>query len=129
LAVVLDQFGQILRFGIVGLLSNIAIYLLYLILTGNGVEHKTAMTVLYAAGFTSTYLFNRNWTFKSSGKISTSFPLYVLTYVIGYFINLFFLFALVDLAGFDHRLVQGCMILVVAAFLFFTQKRLIFKDQ
>lgn len=124
----LSDIARLLKFGIVGLVSNIVVYLMYLIITSQGVEHKKAMSILYFVSVMITFLLNRNWTFKSYSNAHKSFLLYIFSYLVGYVINLLSLFVLVDLAGFDHRLVQGCMVLVIAAFLYTAQVKFVFKE-
>ena len=58
---------QGLRFGIVGLVSNAVLYLLYLLLTTVGVGHKTAMTLLFAVGTLQTFVVNKRWTLAIEG--------------------------------------------------------------
>ena len=76
-----------------------------------------------------TFLFNRNWTFRHDGSLTSSFWKYAFVYLCGYFINWVTLFLLVDIAGWRHQLVQGVTILVIAAFIFVTQKLSISKNR
>ena len=55
-----NTLGQLIRYGIVGFLSNAVGYLLYIGVTTAGVEHKLAMTLLYALGVIQTFYFNKN---------------------------------------------------------------------
>ena len=119
---------QVIRYGIVGLASNGVLYAGYLLLTAVGVGSKTAMTILYAVGVMQTFLFNRRWTFGYGGGVSGSFVRYVVTYGLGYLLNLAALALLVDGFAYPHQLVQGVMIFVVAAFLFLLQKRWVFPE-
>lgn len=59
--------GQLLRYGMVGVLSNLVGYLLYLAITGAGVEHKLTMSLLYVVGVAQTFFFNRRWSFRHEG--------------------------------------------------------------
>jgi hypothetical protein len=72
---------QAIRFGVVGFLSNILLYLLYLLFTLMGVGHKTAMTLLFAIGATQTFVFNKLWTFEHQGIIGSSLVKYFLAYM------------------------------------------------
>ncbi|MBS0543123.1 MAG: GtrA family protein, partial [Proteobacteria bacterium] len=59
--------GQLIRYGIVGFASNAVGYLLYLAITAAGMEHKLAMTLLYAVGVAQTFVFNKRWSFGHGG--------------------------------------------------------------
>ena len=118
---------QFFRYAVVGLISNLALYLAYLLLTELGMGHKTAMSLLYATGTSLTFLFNRNWTFGHDGHLTKAFAGYATIYAMGYLFNLVALYLLVDRLGFNHQWVQGCLIILVAVLLFTLQKYVVFK--
>jgi len=123
----MDIHGQLLRYGVVGIVSNGALYLGYLALTSLGVGHKTAMTGLYAAGVLGTFFFNRRWTFLHQGGIAESFLRYVTTFLLGYILNLSGLAFFVDRLCYPHQIVQALLVFVVAAFLFVMQRFWVFR--
>lgn len=120
---------QLSRYALVGLVSNIVGYLLYLLLTYAGMGHKTAMTLLYAVGVLQTFYFNRGWSFGHDGEISVAFVRYVSAYALGYLFNLAMLMLLVDQWGWPHQWVQGVMIFVLACMLFLLQRYWVFRAQ
>ena len=117
---------QLFRYGLVGLTSNAFGFLLYLVLTYAGMGHKTAMSLLYGVGVLQTFYFNRRWTFGHNGPNSTAFARYVVTYAVGYLVNLVVLIMLVDRWGYPHQWVQAAMIFILAAFLFAAQRYWVF---
>jgi putative flippase GtrA len=119
--------GQLIRYGIVGVLSNAVGYLLYLAITAAGVEHKLAMTLLYAVGVAQTFFFNKRWSFRHGGTHGPAFVRYCMAYGLGYVINLLVLFVLVDHLGYPHQVVQGMMVLALAVMLFLLQKFWVFR--
>ena len=119
---------QFFRYALIGLVSNIALYFAYLLMTSMGIGHKTAMTSVYAVGVLQTYVFNRRWTFLYRGDISGSMLRYVATYAFGYLFNLVALLLLVDVLRMPHRVVQGVLILSVATMLFLLQKYWVFRQ-
>lgn len=120
--------GQLIRYGIVGVASNAVGYLLYLGITAAGMEHKLAMTLLYAMGVAQTFIFNKRWSFGHGGAHGPAFLRYCLAYSIGYLLNLAALFVLVDKLGYPHQIVQGAMILTLAVMLFLLQKFWVFRS-
>lgn len=120
---------QFVKYALVGLASNGLLYLAYLLLTGLGLGHKTAMTLLYALGVLQTFVFNRGWTFGHRGRASHAFVRYVAAYACGYALNLGALLLLVDRLGFAHEAVQGLMILALAVMLFLLQRFWVFRER
>jgi putative flippase GtrA len=121
--------GQFVRYGIVGIASNGALYLLYLGLTAVGTGPKVAATIAYAAGVLQTFAFNRRWSFGHGGAPGGALLRYALAYGAGYFVNMLALVLFVDRAGYPHRWVQAVMILVLALFLFAVQKTWVFRER
>jgi putative flippase GtrA len=119
--------AQLARFGTVGLLSNLMLYLLYLGATALGVGHKTAMSVLYCISVLQSFFLNRAWTFGHRGAAGAPLARYWALYAAGYLVNLGLLYALVDVAGFAHQLVQAALIVLIAALTFTLQKYWVFR--
>jgi len=118
---------QGVRFIIVGVASNLVLYLFYLTLTTLGLGYKTAMTLLYAVGVLQTFFFNKRWTFEHDGATRTALIRYIVAYAFGYLLNLLVLLVLVDRLGLPHQWVQGLMIFTLAAMLFLLQRYWIFR--
>lgn len=118
---------QFFRYAVVGLASNAVLYICYLVVTSAGIGHKTAMTVLYIIGVLQTYIFNRRWTFLYRGEASGSMLRYAASYAFGYLFNLAALFALVDILGLPHQVVQGALVMMVATLIFLLQKYWVFR--
>lgn len=117
---------QAIRYAVVGIASNLALYVLYLALTAFGVGPKSAMSGLYLLGMLQTFMFNKRWTFSHVGAHRGPFIRYVLSYAFGYLLNLAVLLILVDWAHWPHQIVQGVMILILAAMLFLLQRYWVF---
>ncbi len=120
------EIRRLARYGIVGVASNGVLYLIYLLLTANGVGPKTAMTLLYVVGILQSFFFNRAWTFGHRGNVPASLVKYASCYAFGYVFNWFMLFLLVDRIGWPHRPVQAVLILVTAMMLYLLQRQWVF---
>ncbi|MDH5641939.1 MAG: GtrA family protein [Nitrospira sp.] len=123
------EMSRFLRYAVVGVISNVAGYLVYLLATWLGSGPKLTMSVLYAAGATAGYLGNRQWTFAHTGKITPSLIKYGIAHAAGYTINWCLLAYFVDFRHYPHQWVQAAAILVVACFLFITLRFLVFTDE
>jgi putative flippase GtrA len=117
---------QAIRYAVVGIASNFALYVMYLALTAFGAGHKSAMSGLYLLGMLQTFIFNKRWTFAYQGSSSPSLLRYAVGYGFGYLLNLAMLHVLVDQFGFPHQIIQGLAIVVVAVTLFLLQRYWIF---
>lgn len=118
---------QSVRFVVVGLASNLVLFLLYLLLTTLGSSPKLAMTSLFALGTMQTFIFNKRWTFSHRGFLHISFYRYVAVYSFAYLLNLTALLVLVDNLGYPHQVIQGVMIISLALMLFLLQKFWVFR--
>jgi len=113
------------RFIIVGVASNLALYLFYLLITASGLGYKIAMTLVYAMSALQTFALNAFWTFEHK-RIKGALAKYVLAYAACYLINFSLLAVFVDRFGLPHQIVQGVMILVIAVVMFLLQKFWVF---
>lgn len=110
------------RSGVVGLASNVLLFIFYLVLSSLGIGPKIAMTCMFLVGTLQTFFFNKRWTFGHSGASQKALVKYFVVYAVAYVINIIVLLVLVDRLGYPHQVVQGLMILFLAAFIFLLQK-------
>jgi putative flippase GtrA len=120
---------QLIRYGLVGAVSNLTIYFVYLLITYLGVEPKTAMTLVYIIGASIGFIGNRKWTFTHRGDSTRAALRYVLAHVFGYLLNFLILFTFVDRLGYAHQWVQAMAIIIVAGFLFIVFKYFVFCER
>lgn len=122
-------FWRLVRYGVVGMASNIGGYLIYVSVTYLGLGPKLAMTLLYFAGATIGYMGNRQLAFSHTGNILRSSAGYLMAHTVGYAVNFVILYVFVDLMGYPHQMVQGVAILAVAGYLFLVLNFIVFKDE
>ncbi|MFZ4289097.1 GtrA family protein [Variovorax sp. HJSM1_2] len=120
--------GQLLSYALVGLLSNMAGYFVYLIITHFGVGPKVTMTVLYFLGAYIGFWGNRRITFKHEDRGMAVGFRYMLAHSVGYLMNFMLLYVLVDRLGYPHQLAQAFSIVVVAVFLFVSFRYFVFPS-
>lgn len=123
-----DSFAQLTRYAFVGIVSNVAGYLVYLLVTYLGTTPKLTMTLLYGVGAAIGYIGNRNLTFAHKGSLLGSGVRYFMAHCFGYCINLAILIIFVDNFGYVHQWVQATAIFLVAGYLFFALKYFVFTD-
>lgn len=119
---------EVLKFGLVGLTSNLLGYVVFLLITHAGIPPRTSMTMLYVASASIAFFGNRKWTFANSGGILGPGVRYILCHLAGYTINYLMLFFLADRMGYPYQLIQASAIIVVAGFLFLAFKYFVFVE-
>lgn len=125
----LQAHQQLLRYALVGLISNLLGYVLYLLVTYLGVGPKIAMSLLYFVGASIGFFGNKTLTFKHEGHYLSSSLRYALAHFAGYLLNLSILVVFVDQFGYPHQWVQAVAIFVVAVFLFLLFKFFVFPEK
>jgi putative flippase GtrA len=115
------------RYVIIGIASNVVLYSAYIFLAHLGVEHKTAMTILYFLGVIQTFYFQKRWTFAHDGHMLSALNRYFTAYGLCYVGNLAALYFFVDRLGWEHEFVQAGAIVGFALMLFFLQKFWVFR--
>lgn len=121
-------FKQLICYASVGIASNLAGYLVYLLATYLGATPKITMTVLYGIGAVIGYIGNRNLTFAHKESVIGSGARYLLAHCFGYLINIALLIVFVDKFGYVHQWVQAIGILIVALYLFIAFKFFVFTN-
>lgn len=123
-----DSFKQLTRYAFVGIVNNLAGYLIYLLVTYLGATPKLTMTLLYGVGAAIGFIGNRTLTFAHKGNLLGSGVRYFIAHCFGYCINFAILIIFVDKLGYVHQWVQAIAIFFVAGFLFIAFKFFVFSD-
>lgn len=115
------------RYVLVGVASNVSAFIAYLGLTAVGVPYVLAMTLVYCMALLFAFSANRKWTFQSSGAVDRRLIVrYLQCYGVGYIVNAVMLVVLVNHFGMNHRVAQGCLIILIACGLFQAQRKWVF---
>jgi putative flippase GtrA len=121
-----NPLRQFFTYALIGVLTNVLGYAVYLILTNLSGAPKLTMTALYFVGSSIGFLANRRFTFRHDGGIGITVGRYLLVQVAGYLLNLVLLLLFVDWFDFPHQIVQAIAIVVVAIFLFILLRVFVF---
>jgi putative flippase GtrA len=98
-----------MRYSLVGLVINIAIYFIYLLLTYLSVSPKKAMTLVYIVGAFIGFVGNQQWTFANSSAFSNPTLRFVLAHIFGYFLNLL----IFDFIFYYFRFIYFCILIMI----------------
>jgi putative flippase GtrA len=119
---------QFIRYVLIGLGLNAALYAAYLLLTSWVMGCKTAMTFIFIVGVLLSFLANRRVTFQHRGDQLGALRRFLACYAILYLIDFIALWVFAGRMGFPHQIVQGCVVLVLPLLAFMMQKYWVFPD-
>lgn len=122
-----DTLAPLVRYGIVGLVSNGLLFLIYLALEALGAVPEFAATLAFILGTAWTYVANRQWSFKSDRRHTTAAPRYVATYLIGYALTVGTLSFTHRILGWPHYMGQLFAIGIAAVAIFVLLKVWVFR--
>ncbi len=120
---------QFLSFGIVGVLTNLFGYCLYLLLTWSWLDPKVAVGFLYPIGAIIGYLGHSRFAFSYTGSHKRGISRYLQAHLAGYLTNLSILYVFTDLLGYPHPLIQAIAIFAVAGILFILFRFYVFPQR
>jgi len=118
--------SQLIRYGVVGLLTNFAGYLVYLFVTWIWLEPKVAVSLLYPVGVIIGYFGHARYSFAYQGGRTSPLCRYLIAHAVGFGANLALLHILADRLHYPHQAVQAGAIFVVAGLLFLLFKFFVF---
>jgi putative flippase GtrA len=79
-----NDLVRFIRYGIVGLLTNGAVYVAFLLMVEAGLNPVASSAVCYCLALALSYPLNRTWTFKSNARHRRDVPRFLLAYVAGF---------------------------------------------
>jgi putative flippase GtrA len=118
--------AQFIRYVLVGLGLNAALYAIYLLLTWRIMGSEAAMTITFSVGVLLSFLANRRITFRHRGDQLAALLRFLACYAILYLIDFIALWVFAGRMGFAHQIVQGGVILVLPLLAFTIQKYWVF---
>ncbi|MDX8405476.1 MAG: GtrA family protein [Mariprofundus sp.] len=115
--------GQILRFGLVGIMATTTHISTVLLLVEQGDwgplwANCVAFSLAVCVSFTGHY----HWTFNASSSYATAFPKFITVALLGLGLNQTIMFSLLSILGLDYRLGLAAVIMVVPAIIFLASK-------
>ncbi len=120
-------FRQFLRYGAVGVVTNLILYLLFVALNAVGLTPIWAMTASFAAGCVLTYFAHGRYSFRYGATNLALFAKYVFVYGSAYALNLTGLWFGTARLGFSPRLVQVAMVVLIGVYLFLLARFVVFR--
>jgi putative flippase GtrA len=112
------RLERLVRFGLVGVTSNLVLFAAFAMQVKAGVEPFIATIVTYALGVTGTYCFNRSWAFASLRQHRSAAVLYVGVHLLGAITQVSLQWAFHYQLQFNPLLVQAIATIVVAMLIF-----------
>lgn len=119
--------AQFTKYAFVGLFVNAVAYSVYLLITWQGVGHKTAMTGIFIFAVSASFMGNKKLTFGHEGAYRKTYARFWAVYGGCYVFNYCTMYVAVDLSGYKHQLVQLGLIVFDAPVVFLLQKFVVFR--
>lgn len=119
--------AQFIRYVLVGLALNAALYTAYLLLTWASMGTEAAMTITVSVGTLLSFFANRNLTFRHRGDRGGALRRFLACYAILYLIDFVALWVFARQMAFPHQIVQGCAVIVLPLAGFIMQRYWIFR--
>ena len=97
---ILDRFFShtFVRYCFIGGINGIVTYsLIFILMVFFNVNYLVSNVIGYAAGITTSFCLNKYANFKSDGKVKIELPIFVLSFLIAYSVNIVVLYAMVEL--------------------------------
>lgn len=88
-----------LRYGIVGIGSNLLVYCIFLAFIWTGVPAVSAAAICYGIGLAVSYVFNRRWSFESTASHGSDLVRFLIAYGLGFVATLLFITVLTVFLG------------------------------
>lgn len=123
-----ENKGQIFRYGFIGLSLNIAMYVVYLMITEFYFSPFEAVFLLYPIGMLAGFYAHRRFTFKDNLNRTNfvAFIKYISAYILGFLLNLLLIYIFFEKLGYPHQLVQLSAIFTVALFIYVVMRLFVF---
>ncbi|WP_157900919.1 GtrA family protein [Mycobacterium terramassiliense] len=118
---------QFIRYVLVGLGLNAALYTAYLLLTWGSMGSEAAMTITVSVGTLVSFVANRTLTFRHRGDRGAALRRFLACYVIIYFIDFIALWVFAGQMAVPHQIVQGGAVIVLPLLGFIMQRYWIFR--
>lgn len=119
---------QLVRYGFVGVASNVVAFGVYVAITALGATPKATAGLVYVVAAAVGFVGNRQLTFAHEGSVWGAGGRYVVVHAGGFVLNIALLALLVDHYGRSHVWSQAFAIVVVAGYLFVAFKFFVFPD-
>ena len=119
---------QLFRYLVVGVATNAAGFIAYVLLTALGANPFVAISILYVVQIGLAFYLNKNWSFGAKGHSTASAIKYLTAYVACYALNVAALKVFAGDLGLSYLAVQAAAVPVCAALLFVAQKYWVFRS-
>lgn len=124
-----ENFAQLIRFGLVGVLNTLVDFLVYQLLVRLGLHYALAQCVSYGCGLLNSYFFNSRWTFREERKrTKKEFIRFLLVNLASLAVSVLLLRICYEVVGIESNLIaKGIVTPAVMVINFIANKLFVFK--
>jgi putative flippase GtrA len=119
--------NQVLRFGLIGVTTNIVGYSLFVLCTLYlKFSPYLVISFLYPLAITATYILNKDHTFKQEKTLKKQKIIFITLYLSAYLLNILIFYIATSILLVPPYLAQGIAIIVLGIYLFLMQKKYVY---
>ncbi len=118
---------QFIRYVVVGAVTNVSGYLLYLFVTSLGVSPILTISIFYPIYIGLAFYLHKSLSFRHKGQVAASALRYLAAYMGCYVLNVAMLAYFSNYLGFPHWAVQAGAVVSIALLLFVVQRYWVFR--
>ncbi len=124
-----ENFYQLLRFGLVGVLNTLVDFGVYQLLVWLGLHYALAQCLSYSCGLLNSYFFNSRWTFRQEKKYTQKeFLRFLLVNLCSLALSVLLLRLCYEALGIESNLIaKGIVTVFVMLVNFIANKLFVFK--
>ena len=120
--------SQLIRFGVVGIISTLLNYLIFWVLVEIGAVYWISMVGGYLSGVAIGYKLNKVWTFHSQSKTS-HFLMYLSLYLCSLLVGLVSIIGMVEILNIQPKIANIIVIFITATINFLGSKLGVFRSK
>jgi putative flippase GtrA len=123
------RIEEAVRFVLVGIVNTfVGLSVIYLLKWSVALGDVGANAVGYVVGLAVSFVLNRNWTFRHSGKVMPAVARFVMVFAVAYAVNLATVLTLIKLAGVNAYLAQALGVPPYTILFFLGSRYFAFRD-
>ena len=126
-----EELGRLIRFGLVGVLNTaVGLGTIYLLQNGLGWDYRIANIIGYCLGITTSFIFNRAWTFKSTDtRVARQGVIFLLVVGVCWGMQFLALIVMVETLGISKELAQPLGMVVYTALHYPGNRFIVFRQR
>lgn len=127
---IFDDVKRFVKFGVVGVLNTLINWIIFIILSANGVYYIISNIIAYTVATINSYLLNSKWVFNNGDNYTKETTIkFIILNFIGLVLNTAILYILVDILNIKKVIAMIITTIIVMIINYFVNKLWVFKSK